>query len=123
MELNNPLFWLIALISIPLAFVAIRIGLTFDLTKYLENRREHQKEKLRILCPHAQIVEENGEPLVVPTYVSPSGTHKWICERCGTEAFGPGPFDRAMETYRKNPMLLLRDEKRVQKYAKKFYKL
>ena len=123
MELNNPLFWLIALISIPLAAVAIKIGLNFDINKYLETRHERQKEKLRILCPHAELGEENGVTIVIPLPISPPDTSQWICERCGTTAHGPDLFDRAMETYRKNPQLLLRDENRFQKYAKKFYKL
>ena len=123
MELADSLFWLITVVSFLLTAVAVRIGLNFDLNKYLETRREHQKEKLRILCPHAQIVEKNGEPFVIPTFETPSGTHNWICQRCGMESLGSGPFDIKMESYRRNPKLILLAEKQFQKFAKKVYKL
>ena len=123
MDFADPLFWLMAFISSVLTVVAVRIGFNFDLNKYLENRREHHKEKLRILCPHAQIVEKSGEPFVIPTFESPSGTQNWICQRCGMQSLGPGPFEIKMESYRKNPKLILLADKQFQKFAKKVYKL
>ena len=123
MELANPLFWLIALFLAVLSIVAIKIGFNFDINKYLETRRERQKEKLRILCPHAQISKKDGVTIVVPLLISPPGTSQWICERCSTTAHGPDLINRAMEAYRKNPDLLKRNENRFHKFAEKFYKL
>lgn len=123
MNLADPLFWLAAVVLILLTAIAVKFVFTFDLTRYFENRHEREKEKLRILCPHAEIRKENGATLIVPLYVSPPGTLQWGCERCGTVVNDPSLFDRAIEDYRKNPKLLVRDENRFQKQFKKVYKL
>ena len=123
MELASHLFWLIALFLAVLSIVAIKIGFNFDINKYLETRRERQKEQLRILCPHVEVSEANGGLLFTPTTISPPGTHQWICEKCGLVVTSSGVFDRATERYKKNPQLLLRDENLFQKHAKKLYKL
>ena len=123
MDFADPLFWLAAVILIPLTAIAVKIGLIFDLTKHIEGRHEREKEKLRILCPHAQIGEENGAILIIPLYISPPGTHQWRCEQCGSVVNDPSLFDRAIREYEKNPDLLVRAENRLQKQAKKVYKL
>ena len=123
MEPSDPLFWPIALFLAALSIVAIRIGFNFDINKHIETRHERRKEKLRMLCPHAQMVKKNGGFALISSYGSPPGTNKWICDTCGVETFGPDPFDRTMKIYQKNPELFMRNEKDFLKYANKFHKL
>ena len=61
------------------------MAVRFDLNRWLEQRRESRKDRLRMLCPHVQPTKVNGADGLESLIVSPPGTGGWWCSRCGRE--------------------------------------
>ncbi len=81
MESLNWIGWLLALVASVFAFKA---NVRFDVNAWLKDRREEQKERLRALCTHVHVAENNGAFVVRPAFVSPAGALAWQCQICGT---------------------------------------
>ena len=77
------LYGVIAVTSI----LVIRIGLRFDINKWMEERRKIQKVKLKNICPHVNCYKHNDKWRLESLFISPSGTHNWICQQCGTVTY------------------------------------
>ena len=58
--------WLIALVLA--GIIALRADIRFDVNQWIKDRREHRLRYLKSLCPHAELVEEEGRYTVVSVY-------------------------------------------------------
>lgn len=117
-------FYIVGIVFlIVLGSVVVRIGFSFDINKFMEERRKRGQERLRMSCPHTEIYKENGELIVRSLFISPYGTTHWICSRCGTRTESQATVDQVAQTYAENPQLLLENEKQFRKLAKKYYRL
>ena len=115
-------FYLFAtLFVVALGGIAIKVGFSFDLNKFMDQRRKRRKERLRVLCPHAIPDIKDGQVGIRPLMTSPSGTHDWICGRCGLRTHNGDMVDQQLRQFAENPKLLMDRETRFQKSAKKFY--
>ena len=76
----------VGLIAVALGAIAVK----FDFNRWLEYRREARRERARDLCPHVDFeAVEGGSSLEVRSLVvSPPGTSRWYCQRCGTQFLG-----------------------------------
>jgi hypothetical protein len=73
---------LLIIITIAISIIAIKITFTFDINKYLKNRKEDIKNRAKNYCPHAYADVVNDRFIMKSTFISPSGTTDYICERC-----------------------------------------
>ena len=83
---------ILAIIGGITAVVALKFTVSFNVNEFIKDRREWKQEvriaNARALCPHVDIVEEGGEPGIRSTYISPSGTTQWQCQKCGHTTYG-----------------------------------
>lgn len=117
MELNLTNILLI-IITIAISVIAIKITFTFNINEYLKSRKEDLNNKIKNCCPHATIsVADNGLK-AQSTFVSPSGTTNYICERCQLIVYS---IDQNSERQRIED--LLKNPEEYKKQNKKFIKL
>ena len=64
------------------AVIAIRLRLNLDVNELLEQRRKHNKQKLKALCPHVEIVPLDGR-IEVQSFFSRRSTGLYRCSQCG----------------------------------------
>lgn len=103
-----------------IAIIAIKIVISFDINKWLDQRNERKKEKVRHLCPHATIdVLCKNNARIRSLMTSPPGTFMWVCSRCGAQTHDGGLAQRIVSHYSENPKMLLDDEDKFLKYVKK----
>ena len=100
--------WLAALIA---GAFALRATVRFDLNEWLKSRRERKEEKVRSLCPHAYLAEEEGTIVVHSSFISPSGTLAWQCQRCGAVTHDEAATTANQRYWAKHPDELLKREK------------
>ena len=100
------------------AIVAVKIAITFDVNEWLKSRKEVQKVKLQNLCPHVSVKKRGDQLIVEDLVVSPSGTLTWHCQRCG-RIFHTGQSKDEVEYWANNPAELIKQDKSLNKLAKK----
>lgn len=67
-----------------LSVIAIRISFKFDLNKYLEKRQELLRARAQNACMHFQFITDDDNQVIVKSFfVSPPGTIRYQCQRCG----------------------------------------
>lgn len=109
---------IILVIIIVISIIAIRISFKFDLNKYLENRRKIKIDQLKNICPHGRIVKIGGKFGFESFFVSPVGTMDYICSQCNA-IVGEEHLNRINETYKENPSLVFKKQKKFTKRVKK----
>ena len=112
------------IVGIIVGIVAIKICFSFDINSWLQNRLQHKKDSLKVLCPHTDItLKDNNETKVVQSlFQSPYGTTEWICSRCGMRTHDSDIPQKLVEHYFKNPNDYLKRMKKFNKLVKKIYK-
>ena len=122
--MENVAYIAIIAASIVVSIVAVKIGISFDLNAWLKARSEHQKERLKILCPHTNLKDIGGGKWQAESYFhNPSGTMDWICSRCQFRTSDPRIPEKLMRTFAENPETYLYKLKKFTKLANKMYKL
>lgn len=117
-------WWQVLLIIIG-GVVTWRVTATFNITQWLENRREHRKEALRVLCTHVTFDVDDNDDILYQSYLeSPSGTAQAFCGRCG-KVFPSGmvSMEHHVQTWINNPKGWAKREKQFQKKAKRLYRI
>jgi len=112
---------LLLIIAIAITVIAIKITFTFDINKYIENKQEKLKSKIKNYCPHAKFVEINWSIWIQSTFVSPSWTLSYYCDKCSLvrHVLDQSDEERRLELYMKNPDILIKEEKKYVKLLKK----
>lgn len=115
-------FWqlIIAIITFSLGIVTIRIGIRFDLNKYLEQREKQNTQKLKNVCAHLEMVPtENGQFQARSLFESPPGTLQWQCQRCGLVRNHDNDYEERAQYYANHPDEYLEKNKKFNKLLKK----
>ena len=112
--------WLAALIA---AAFAIRATVSFDLNEWLKDRRNQKKEQLRVLCPHVDATQQDGQPAVRSTFISPPGTVAWQCQDCGLVTHDRAWVEEQTAYWANNPNELVERMKKMDKLTKKVMRL
>ena len=111
---------ILSVIIVLLSIIAIKVVFHFDINTYQRDKRETDERKLKNICPHCAVSNiENNRVHVNYLYSSPVGTHKWLCSQCGLILNSRNDFERLVEPYNKNPMLILEKQERFYKKTKK----
>lgn len=108
--------WL--LVAIVVTVIVIKVTISFDLNRYLEQKQKNLKEKAKNYCPHIFMKEIEGKLVIQSAYISPSGTANYICQRCGTMLYD---IDHQAEESRVR--FFLENPKELNKQNNKFRKL
>ena len=70
-------------VTIVLAGIAVfSVAVKFDLNAFLENRRQEQLARLKAMCPHCILAEEDGNIVIQGLVQSPPSTLQAHCTRC-----------------------------------------
>ena len=103
------------------SMAVFKVGISFDLTKWLENRRKAQHDRLITLCPHAVMEkDEQGKVVVRMLTIKPPGTLQAICRRCGRVFIGGmDEVNDLMKRWAKNPKLFREQEDKFLKQCKR----
>ena len=108
-------------VTIVLAGIAVfSVAIKFDLNAFLENRRKEQFARLKAMCPHCVLEEEDGQIVIEGLVQSPPGTLQAHCTRCH-KVFVGGMREawEATQVWRDNPDALLKAEKRFRRYGRR----
>jgi hypothetical protein len=109
---------IILIVVIVVSIIAIRISLSFDINRFLENRRKIKINQLKNVCPHLNI-DLNGKKLIIESYFSsPAGTIQWVCSQCGLVVNSEEDVKRLQQPFLKNPNLYIEQKKKFDKLAK-----
>ena len=111
--------WLGWLVAVLVAIVAIRATFRFDLNQWLRDRRQSKEEHLRLLCPHVEVVEADGQTAIRSTYVSPAGTTAYQCQLCGAVTYDSSRGLEDAQFWASNPRALIRRHKKMRRLARK----
>jgi len=115
-------FWqvVVAVVTAVLSFVVIRVGVNFDLNKYLERKDKRNIQKLKNACTHLEMVPaENGQFQIRSLFESPPGTHQWQCQRCGLIRNHDNDYKERGEYYANHPDEYIKLNKKFNKLLKK----
>jgi hypothetical protein len=74
---------------------AIRGSVKFDVNRWFENRRKQHEKNLESLCPHFNVIKDEGEIILQPSF--PSEYER--CVNCNNYKFGVKAYVEANEKY------------------------
>ena len=117
-------WWQIALIIVAaaLSIMAVKITFSFNLNQWSEQKRERGLEKLRNLCPHAEIFsQQDGAIRIESLFHTTFGTVQFRCTSCGRTVMNQLVAERQMELWSdpSNFKLYQKRWKQFEKQAKK----
>lgn len=79
-------------------------GVFSDLNQWMKGRQGRFMARAQSLCPHVHAVESgDGRTVLIPAFLSPSGTVMWLCERCKQTTYNPSPWERDIYVLLENP--------------------
>lgn len=120
--------FVLLIIVLAVSIIAVKIGITFDINKFLEQRKKTHLAKAQNLCPHMEFdilnADDSSRQINVQyrsLFESPPGTTRWICSRCG---FVQNNVDESLiaqqaQRYLSNTDLYEKTMKQYNKYMKK----
>lgn len=115
-------FWhIIGLIfAFTASVVAIKITFSFDFNKFLERKDKRLDQKIKNVCPHVEIKQEDGEHFSIKSlFESPPGTHQWQCQRCGLVRNHNDDYEKQYEYWSDHAGEYIERVKKFQKLLKK----
>lgn len=81
MEFHQLIVLIIVIVG---SVIAIKLTITFDINKYLENRQQARYQKIKNSCPHFAMIPLNNNKVEIRSlFVSPPGTVQHQCRKCG----------------------------------------
>ena len=100
---------------------ALKVVASLDLNRWLEQRRERSRERIRVICPHALLEPAGSETFQVVPLLRPAPlATMWICGRCQFKTHDGALVHMLMQEYSHNVQLLIKREKLYQKHVKKY---
>jgi hypothetical protein len=117
--INNSGSIVLIMLALAISIVTIKVGISFDLNKHLERRRERFSHKAQVACPHMRI--ETNCPKYQSWFVSPPGTRNFICHRCGFVKIylDDKEIERSAERFIRYPDSYVQALKEYRKFAQK----
>jgi hypothetical protein len=98
-------FWqlIIAILTITFSIITIKIAVSFDINKYLKRKDERLERKMKNVCPHVKIRQEDNSHYSIRSLMeSPMGTHKWQCQRRGLIRNHNNDYEKQYEYWNNN---------------------
>lgn len=119
----GPLITLIVVITISVIAI-LKLGIKFDLNKFLDSRKSRHLSLARLNCPHIRLAPEKDGVSYQSLFVSPSGTLDWVCTQCGTVTHMPlseEEIEEQVKYYLNNPKKYKEKMHKFEKHAKKSF--
>ena len=115
------ILWLI--IAFFVWIIAVRITFTFDINKYIENRKDNIKSKSKNYCTHSKFVKIWESYGIQSTFVSPSWTLSYYCEKCWLikNVIDEREENQRLKYYMNNIDEYKKQEKKFEKLLKKWW--
>ena len=112
---------LLLIIVFAVSVIVIKITFSFNLNEYLKTRDEKRKGKIKNYCTHAHIKKVNNNVAIQSSFISPSGTLSWVCQKCGLQIhhLDDQDEDRRIRYFLENPKEYSKQDKKFQKLLKK----
>lgn len=111
---------IVLIVVIVFSVIAIKLTITFDLNRYLEDRKKMNMNRLRNACTHHQVVSLGEQHSLQSLFISPPGTVQWQCQQCGAaKYFSDGELERMTQYYLDNFEEFVKQQKKFQKLMKK----
>lgn len=63
--------------------ITITVSIRFNLTEYLSDRRDRRKDKLKVVCPHTELIDLAEGTYVQPLFSLVPGEAIYQCPICG----------------------------------------
>ena len=115
-------FWQIIVLIIVaiMGGIVLKVTLSFDVNRWLESRRAHQKENLQTICPHSYLRKTPGGDLRIDSHFnSPVGTVYWMCNQCGFWTMDPSLPGEFIDHWASGPRDLVERQEKFEKLARK----
>ena len=114
----------VVVVAIAVAFIAVRLSVSFDVNKWLKSRRERDEERLRLLCPHSRIVRIDDEYAVESYFYPLPGIMGVLgCSQCGQQIANPHIAQELSKQWVSNVKGLEGQQKEFDELRRKVYKL
>lgn len=112
---------LILLVVAIVGIITITVSIRFDFTKYLIDRRDRQKDKLKVVCPHTELIELAEGTYVQPLFSQVPGTATYQCSICGYSTHDLDAIQALSKAFEQNRQLYTRRQRQVNRLTKKLY--
>ena len=65
--------------------VSVKVCISFDLNRWIQQQKHKHLTLAQGMCPHFELIPDtkNGRIITKSLLVSPSGTIKFYCQKCG----------------------------------------
>lgn len=112
--------WVIWIVVLLTAIVAIRGTIRFDINEWSRDRRKQKEENLRALCPHVMImIDGNSNEVIDTMFISPFGSVQWQCQNCGMVCDHESRVRDILNYWISNPKKLKKRYRKIYKLSKK----
>ena len=116
--------WVLAVLAAVLAAIAVKVGISFDLNRWREERHRRAGERLQALCTHTMIYRnEDGRRVAETLMISPFGRLDCYCRRCGQSTEDRRLPEQQMRFWLQNPRQWRRREKAFIRAYERLYKI
>jgi hypothetical protein len=115
-------FWqlILLIITVVASFVVVKFAISFDVNKYLERKDKRLDRKIKNVCPHVEINQEDKEYFSIKSlFESPPGSHKWQCRKCGLIRNHNNDYEKEYEYWGSHTSEYLDRIKQFEKLLKK----
>ena len=108
-----------------LSAIAIKVGVSFDINRWREERRRRAEERLQALCTHTRLSATENEGVIryESLMTSPFGRLDWQCSRCGQITQNSEVPERMARYWCENPHEWSRREKVFSRAYRRLYKV
>ena len=115
----------LAVLAAALAAIAVKVGISFDLNRWREERHRRAGERLQALCTHTRVfLDEEGRRIGVESFMmSPAGRLDWECSRCRFTTDDPHMAERHTRYWAENLDEWRRREKAFVRAYRRLYKV
>lgn len=115
------ILWLI--IAIAISIIAVKITFSFDINKYQEKRQKDIENKIKNYCTHARLIKKNWQYWIQSTFMSPSWTLNYICQKCNLVIMNcdSDEENERLQYYLNNIDEYNKQEKKFEKLLKKWW--
>lgn len=107
-----------------LSAIAIKVGVSFDINRWREERRRRAEERLRVLCTHTRLSATENEGVIryESLMTSPPFRFDWRCSRCGQITQDRELPERLARYWCENPHEWSRREKAFSRTYRRLYR-
>ncbi len=113
------IIWLV--VALVGGIVAVTFSVRFNVTKYLRDRRDRQKDKLKIVCPHVEITDNHEGAFTQPTFSQLPDSPAFQCWVCGFTTHQQQAIYDLAKGYEQDRDLYVKRQRQANALCRKLY--